>query len=56
VSATESLARYALAPYAELRSAPTLDGRNRAAITHPTLDDAERFTERFALDLGDLRP
>jgi hypothetical protein len=56
VPATESLARYALRPYAELRSAPTLDGRNRAAATRPKLEDADRFTERFALDLAELRP
>jgi hypothetical protein len=56
VSGTESLARYALRPYDELRSAPTLDGRNRAAVGRPALDDADRIEQRFAFDLPEPRP
>jgi hypothetical protein len=56
VSGTESLVRYALRPYDELRSTPTLDGRNRAAIGRPALDDGDRIEQRFAFDLPEPQP
>jgi hypothetical protein len=56
VRGTDSLARYALRPYDELRSTPTLEGRNRAAAGRPALDDADRMEARFAFDLREPRP
>lgn len=56
VASTDSLARYALRPYDELRSAPTLEGRNRAAVQRPVLDDDDRLEERFVFDLQEPRP
>lgn len=56
VVGADSLARYALRPYDELRSAPTLEGRHRAAVARPVLDDTDRLATRFAFDLGDAPP
>jgi hypothetical protein len=56
VSGTDSLARYALRPYDELRSMPTPEGRGRAAVGRPALDDADRIEARFAFDLREPRP
>jgi hypothetical protein len=56
VAGTDSLARYELRPYAELRSAPALEGRHRAAVTQPVLDDADRLAARFAFDLAEAPP
>lgn len=51
VRGTDSLARYALRAYDELRSAPGFDGRHRAAAGRPALDDGDRMASRFAFDL-----
>lgn len=56
VRGTDSLAQYLLRPYDDLRSLPGLDGRRRAAIARPALDDADRIASRFAFDLGEGRP
>lgn len=56
VRGTDSLARYALRPYDELRSARGMDGRRRAAVGRPALDDGDRFASRFAFDVTEVRP
>jgi hypothetical protein len=56
VPASESLARYALREYDELRSGPALEGRNRAAVGRPALDDADRMQARFVFHLPEPRP
>ena len=56
VPASESLARYALRGYDELRSGPKLEGRNRSAVGRPALDDADRVRARFVFDLPEPRP
>lgn len=56
VAGTDSLARYALRPYDELRSGPTREGRHRAAVGRPALDDADRFGARFAFDFAETPP
>ena len=55
VAGTDSLARYALHPYDELRSAPTLEGRARPAAGRPLLP-GEALEARFVLDLAEARP
>lgn len=56
VHGSDSLARYTLRPYDELRSSPTLDGRNRAAAGEPALPSGERLEARLVLDLAEPRP
>ncbi len=56
VRGTDSLARYLLRPYDELRSLRGLDGRRHAAVGRPALDDADRLAMRYAFDLGGARP
>lgn len=55
VRGSDSLARYTLRSYEELRSAPTLEGRNRAAAGRPAFADGDAG-RRFVLDLAEPRP
>ena len=56
VRGNDSLARYTLRGYDELRSAPTLEGRQRAAAGRPVLVDTEPLEVRFVFDLAEALP
>lgn len=56
VHGSDSLARYTLRRYDELRSGPTPEGRNRAAAGRPVFTDAQPLEARFAFDLPEPRP
>ncbi|HEX7054821.1 MAG TPA: hypothetical protein VF211_12920 [Burkholderiales bacterium] len=56
VRGSDSLARYALRPYRELRSSPTFDRRNRAAAGRPPFAGQAPLDERLVLDLAEARP
>jgi hypothetical protein len=56
VRGSDSLARYSLRSYDELRSSPTLEGRNRAAAGRPALASGEPLEARLVLDLAEPRP
>jgi hypothetical protein len=56
VRGNDSLARYALRPYDELRSAPMLEGRQRGAAGRPALTDAQPLETRFVFDLPEALP
>ncbi len=56
VRGSDSLARYTLRAYDELRSTPTLEGRQRAAAGRPALVDSEPLEVRFVFDLPEALP
>jgi hypothetical protein len=55
VRGSDSLARYTIRSYDELRSAPTLEGRNRAAAGQP-VPVSEPLGASFVFDLREPRP
>lgn len=55
VRGSDSLARYTLHPYDELRSSPTLEGRNRPAAGRLRLS-GEPLDASFVFDLPEARP
>ncbi|HET7197298.1 MAG TPA: hypothetical protein VFI86_01420, partial [Burkholderiales bacterium] len=56
VRGSDSLVRYTLRPFDELRSAPTLEGRNRGAAGRPAFGGEAPLEASFAFDLPEARP
>lgn len=56
VRGNDSLARYTVRSYDELRSAPAVEGRQRAAAGRPVLSDTEPLDARFVFDPPEALP